>query len=208
MRVADLKGNYDAIISLGDLCLPSLQLEKNDLRTYAGVLDWMGSPNLSDVNRLLKNRFIGFMELPYMRIGGYADEGRLWVKDEVYNIVSNHDFYADQNTLTHLATYPEVREKFDRRIKRFFQQAATCRKILFIRTEGDLEEARELQGILSKLIKHDFRILLVRHSNVGGIIELDWPLKKVCAIELPNEEKWNGNDNYWQAILEGIELNG
>ena len=165
-----MKGNYDAIISLGNLCLPSLQLEKNDLRTYAGVLDWMGSPSLSDVNRLLKNRFIGFMELPYMRIGGYATEGRLWVKDEVYNIVSNHDFYADQNSLTHLATYPEVKEKFDRRIKRFFEQAASCKKILFIRTEGDLEEAKELQNILSKIIKHDFRVLQVRHSNVGGII--------------------------------------
>jgi hypothetical protein len=206
MRVADLKGGYDAIISLGDLCLPSLQLEKNDLRTYAGVLDWMGSPNLSDVNRLLQNRFIGFMELPYMRIGGYASDDRIWVMDEVYHIVSNHDFYTDKNTMTQLVTYPEVREKYDRRIKRFFDQTATCKKILFIRTEGDLEEARELQTILSGIIKHDFRVLLVKHSNVEGIIELDWPLKKVCAIELPNVEKWNGNDYYWQAILEGIHL--
>jgi hypothetical protein len=205
MRVADLKGGYDAIISLGDLCLPSLQLEKNDLRTYAGVLDWMGSPNLSDVNRLLRNRFIGFMELPYMRIGGYAND-RVWVMDEVYHIVSNHDFYTDKNTLTQLVTYPEVREKIDRRIKRFFDQAATCKKILFIRTEGDLEEARDLEAILSGMITNDFRVLLVKHSNVEGIIELDWPLKKVCAIELPDKEKWNGNDYYWQAILEGIQL--
>jgi hypothetical protein len=206
MRVADLKGSYDAIISLGDLCLPSLQLEKNNLRTYAGLLDWMATPNLSDVNRLLLNRFIGFMELPYMRIGGYASDDLIWVVDEGYHIVSNHDFYRNKNTLTHLAAYPEVKEKFDRRIKRFFKQASTCKRILFIRTEGEFADVRELQKILKGIIKNDFRILLVNHSNVGGIIELDWPLEKVCAIELPNEEKWNGNDYYWKEILEGIQL--
>lgn len=34
MRVADLKGSYDAIFSLGDLCLAAMKLEKFGLRNY------------------------------------------------------------------------------------------------------------------------------------------------------------------------------
>jgi hypothetical protein len=122
MRLQELKGSYDAIFSLGDLCLSSIQLQNNNLRPYSGVLDWMASPKLSDVNRLLKNRFIGFMDLPNLRIIGYADDN-ICVSDEAYHFVSNHDFEVGPNTLTHLGTYPEVREKFDRRLNVFWRNA-------------------------------------------------------------------------------------
>ncbi|MBO9596846.1 MAG: peptidase, partial [Cohnella sp.] len=183
MRLQDLKGDYDAIFSLGDLCLGSLQLQQNNLRPFSGVLDWMASPKLSNVNRLLKNRFIGFMDLPNLRIIGYADDN-ICVSDEAYHFVSNHDFKTGPNTLTHLGTYPEVRAKFDRRIKRFLEKCATCKRILFVRTEGDMEDAEVLQTVLSGLVKNDFRVLLVNHDNVGGLAEDDWPLEKVCAVRL------------------------
>jgi hypothetical protein len=203
MRLQELKGSYDAIFSLGDLCLSSIQLQNNNLRPYSGVLDWMASPKLSDVNRLLKNRFIGFMDLPNLRIIGYADDN-ICVSDEAYHFVSNHDFEVGPNTLTHLGTYPEVREKFDRRIKRFLEKCATSKRILFVRTEGDMEDAEALQTVLSGLVKNDFRVLLVNHDNVGGLVEDDWPLEKVCAVRLPSHEIWNGNNHLWKKLLDGV----
>lgn len=62
MKLQDIKGSYNAIYSLGDLCLASIQLKQNNLRTFAGVLDWAGSPILPDVTRLLQNRFAGLMD--------------------------------------------------------------------------------------------------------------------------------------------------
>jgi hypothetical protein len=206
MNLEDIKGTYDAIFSLGDLCLASIQLRKNNLRPFAGVLDWMGSPSLSNVNRLLRNRFVGFMDLPNLRIIGYANEKFICVSDDAYHIVSNHDFEADKNTLSHLATYPEVKEKFDRRIQRFLEKIATSQRVLFVRTEGTFEEVLELESILSEMVKNDFRILLVNHSSVGGIVEKDWPLKKVCTVELPDHDKWTANDHYWRTILDGIHI--
>ncbi|MBB6669398.1 DUF1796 family putative cysteine peptidase [Cohnella nanjingensis] len=205
MKLHEIKGTYDAIFSLGDLCLASIQLRQNNLRPFAGVLDWMGSPLLSNVNRLLKYRFYGFMDSSHLSILGYAGD-KIVVSEDAYHIVSNHDFESGKNTLSHLATYPQVKDKFDRRIQRFLKKMDTCERILFVRTEGDMEDAEALQKILSGLVRNDFRVLIVNHADVRDLVEDDWPLKKVCAVRLPAVDKWTGNDHLWRKLFEGIEL--
>ncbi|WP_144510783.1 DUF1796 family putative cysteine peptidase [Bacillus sp. FJAT-22090] len=205
MDLSQLKGKYDAIFSLGDLCLASIQLKKHNLRPYSGVLDWMASLELSKVNLLLENRFVGFMNYENLRIIGYADDC-ICVSDDGYNMVSNHDFSKEKNTLQYLGSYDEVMEKYERRIQRFLKKMKTARRILFVRTEGTLEEAAALQDVLAKLVKHDFSVLLINHAPVTGIVEKSWPLEKVCSIEFPNTEKWEGNNELWEEVLSGIRL--
>ncbi len=212
MSLEEIKGKYDAIYSLGDVCLAALQLRKNNLRPFAGPLDWMSSPNLSDVSRLLKNNFIGFMDMPNLMPTAYSTgvdtiEQYLVVHDKAYNIVSSHDFKADRNTLSHLATYPEVRQKLDRRIQRFLEMMEKSKRILFIRTEGAFNDVLELESVLSQLVKKDFNILIVNHSYVNSMVEKEWPLERVCIVELPNREIWSSNDHYWKEIFEGITIN-
>lgn len=208
MSLEDIKGTYDSVFSLGDLCLTSIQLKKNNLRPFSGVLDWMASPSLSNVNRLLKNRFVGFMDLPNLRIIGYASDQLICVSDDGYQIVSNHDFEVGKNTLSHLGGYPEVRVKFDRRIKRFLEKMETSKRILFVRTEGTFEEVLELESILSKMVKHDFRILIVNHTDVSGLTEKNWPIERVSVVELPNQDIWNANDHFWKMMFDGVQLSG
>lgn len=205
MSLAKIKGEYDAIFSLGDLCLAAIQLEKNNLRPFSGVLDWMASPNLSDVNRLLRNRFIGFMERENLRVIEQT-ESFIVVSDDAYQMVSNHDFEVDKNTLTNLATYPEVREKYDRRIKRFLEKLDTSNRILFVRTEAEFQDTLELDAILSSLVKHDYRILIVNHTNVNTMVEKDWPIERVCVVDLPNQDKWEGNHHYWKNMLNEVTI--
>jgi hypothetical protein len=206
MSLEEIKGEYDAIFSLGHLCLASLQLKKNQLRPFSGVLDWMGSHSLPDVSQLLKNRFAGFMDFQNLAVRGYANEYNILVEDEVYKIFSNHDFAADKNTLTHLATYPEVKEKFSRRIQRFLEKMESSKRILFVRTEGTFTDVLELESVLSDLVKNDFRILIVNHTNVHGLVEKEWPLEKVAVVELPNKEIWEENDQFWKTILRDVRL--
>jgi hypothetical protein len=162
---------------------------------------WIGwLPLLYLINRLLRNRFIGYST------GVDSKEPHICISDDAYNIVSSHDFKADRNTLTQLNTYPEVKEKLNRRIQRFLEKTATCKRILFVRTEGTLQQAQELQTVLSGMVTHDFRILLINHTDVNGIVEKNWSLEKVCALELPNKEIWEGNDHHWRTILSGIQL--
>jgi len=205
LNLSQLKGEYDAIFSLGDLCLASIQLKKHNLRPYSGVLDWMASPELSMVNELLENRFIGFLEYDNLRVIGYADDF-ICVSDDGYNFVSNHDFDGEKNTLTYLGGYAEVMEKYERRIQRFLSEMENAKRILFVRTEGTLEDAAVLQDVLSRIVKHDFSILLINHTYVQGIVEKSWPLEKVCSIEFPNKDKWEGNHDLWEEVLSGIRL--
>jgi hypothetical protein len=211
MNLEDIKGTYDSIFSLGHFCLSAIQMKKNNLRPFAGVLDWVGSPSLPDVNRLLRNRFVGFWEPSNMRVIGHATPKDLLVSDDAYKIYFNHDFKTDINTPTHLAAFPDVKEKYNRRIQRFLEKMTTSQRILFIRTKGTLEEVRELEMVLAEMVKNDFQILLVNHTNVNRITEKNWPLKKVCVVELPGQGKRgeplsNENDHYWKMIFNGVNI--
>ncbi len=206
MRISDLKGTYDAIFSLGDLCLASMQLEKFDLRPYAGPLDWMSTYNLANVNRLLRNHFANFMNYENLFVEKRLSEQLYLVRETYYDFLSNHDFFTHNNFPPHLAAYPEVKAKYDRRVQRFMEKMATARSILFIRTEGSLEDAQELQEVLFGLVAHDFKVLLINHTAVPHVMETDWPLDKVCSILMPNDDKWDGNDHLWAEILQGVQL--
>ncbi|MFN2747479.1 MULTISPECIES: DUF1796 family putative cysteine peptidase [Bacillus] len=211
MNLKDIKGHYDAIFSLGHLCLAAIQLRDNDLRPFAGPLDWVTTNSLTDLNQLLRNKFAGFMDPKNLRIIGYntgekKENSTIYVVDDLYNVGSVHDFDANKNTLDHLATYPAVMEKFNRRINRFLEKLSSSNRILFVRTEGSFEEAQELERVLSGLVQHDFHVLLVRHSNVKTIIEKNWPLEKICAVELPDQEIWKSNNALWTSLFEGVTI--
>ncbi|MFP7274543.1 DUF1796 family putative cysteine peptidase [Bacillus paralicheniformis] len=214
MNLKEIKGQYNAVFSLGHLCLTAIQLKNNDLRPFSGPLDWVTIHSLTDLNLLLRNRFTDFMEPKNLRVIGYntgekKEEGStIYVSDDFYNIGSVHDFDANQNTLDHLATYPEVIEKYNRRIDRFIEKMSTSKRILFVRTEGEgsFKEAQELELVLSDLVQHDFSVLLVKHSKVNGIVEKNWPLEKTCTVELPDKEIWESNNDLWASLFKGITL--
>ncbi|QAT53502.1 papain-like cysteine peptidase [Bacillus licheniformis] len=211
MNLKEIQGEYDAVFSLGHLCLTALQLRKMNKRPYAGPFDWVGSSSLPDLCRLIRNRFEGFMDPINLRVTGYSTgvatkDPFISVTDDHYCIDSAHDFKADRNTLDNLATYHEVIEKFNRRFNRFLEKTSTAQRALFVRTSGTMQEAKELEEVLSDLVTNDFSILLINHTNVSGIVENHWPLKNVCAVELPDQEIWQSNDPYWSEMFQGITI--
>ena len=201
-----LMGDYDAIFSLGDLCLTSIQLKKHRLRPYSGVFDWVATPDLSKVNLLLRNKFEDLMKFENLRIIGPAGEDMICISDDKYHFVSNHDFEASKNTLTKIGSYPEVMEKYERRIKRFLEQMNVAKRILFVRTEGTFEDVLELQTVLRDLVRNDFSIIVINHEDVDQIVEKNWPLAHVYAVSFPNKDKWEGNHHLWEELLQGINL--
>jgi len=207
LRIADIKGKYDDIFSLGQLCYISMQLEKNGLRPYSGVLDWVGSPNLSSVNRLLRNRFEGFMDRHQMECIGTAGDKLYLVQDKLYDIYSNHDFFIAQNDPKLLEAYPSIKTKYDRRVARFLEKADTAERLLFVRSGGTYEEAEELQEILDDLVRNDYVLLFLNPGQADEIEENDWPLERVCSVNVPHVDKlWNDSDHIWKELFAGIEL--
>ncbi|PAD22332.1 DUF1796 family putative cysteine peptidase [Terribacillus saccharophilus] len=201
-----IKGGYDAVFSLGDLCVGAIQLQKNNLRPFSGPLDWMGTPLLPKVTQLFEKRFADFMLQENLRIVGKATEQMLLVSDDRNYVMSNHDFDTTHNSLTHLPMYPQVKEKLDRRVNRLLEKLITAQRILFVRTNATLEETAELERVLRTIIANDFRILVVNHSPVSGIVEKHWPINNVYSVELPNIEIWEGNNALWAQLFQDVHL--
>ncbi|MCJ7983310.1 papain-like cysteine peptidase [Priestia sp. OVL9] len=224
LNLQDIRGSYDAIFSLGSACNPALQFQRLNLKRFtSSPLDWNYSPFLSDVNRLLKNKFNGFMELKNMRVindkgvSMYADEGvfvfpdkglhkpikSYLVLDTVYKIFSAHDFPIIPNQNWFLA-YPPFKKTLSYRIDRFLDKVKNSQSILFVRWVANYQEAVELESTLSILTKGNFKVLILNPiESLQGISEVDWGLSRTCVVNVPNDPNSNVT---WDYVLNGVTL--
>jgi hypothetical protein len=221
MNLQDIKGSYDVIVSLGSASNPAMLLKQHNLRRFSGPLDWCVSNSLSDVSRLLKNRFEGFMEFenmslldktetyflndgdPVMPDGSTQLIKAYWVMDTYYNVISMHDFPILPNQ-DWTVTYPSFKEKLNRRINRFLEKITNGQSVLFVRWAGSYNQAVELQSVLSKIVKGQFTILILYPvPDSQNISEMNWGIDRVCAVEVPNKPFDNST---WDYVLNGITL--
>ncbi|MTT30899.1 peptidase [Terrilactibacillus sp. BCM23-1] len=214
MKLNDIKGSYDVIVSLGFACNPAMKLREHNLRTFSSPLDWCVSHDLHDVSRLFKSRFKDYMKLENMRLMEGSnhillDEGTFkpiktyYVEDTYYHVISVHDFPILPNQEWY-ATYPAFKEKLDRRINRLFNKLERSEKVLFIRWKGSYENSLELQSVLSEIVKGQFTILILNPvDGLQGIEEVDWGLNGICAVNVPDIPF---DDTTWNAILNGVSL--
>ncbi|WP_185766521.1 DUF1796 family putative cysteine peptidase [Niallia circulans] len=206
MKLNEIKGEYDAIYSLGENCLPAMKMRQFNLRPFAGPFDWVGIRYAHNVAKLIQTYFTGFLAEENLVPSGYASDSDLLVYD-VENIISfNHDFKTDRNTIDSLMDLPSVQEKYQRRIARFIQNIQTNKRILFIRSEATIEEIIELQTVLKEVVKGEFTLLIVNHYPIDKLIEHECFIDNVCALCLPNEDIWDGNNTLWQHIFTDITI--
>lgn len=205
MELRDIAGQYDAIFSLGMNCLPAIQLERNGIRPYTGVLDWVEVTHLPNVTKMINNRFSEFglrhNLVYYMMLNNFV-----FFRDVPNGMIIVHDFPYPRNTPTNLPDYDAFRTKMDRRIERFLSKAASSRRILFIRIGGLPEEALALEQALSTIVTGEFHILLVNHNPVPTLVDNHWPHKHTCGVMLPNKpDTYNQNDAYWRMLLQNVK---
>lgn len=215
-----IKGTYDVIVSLGSSCSPAIQLKRLSLRKFSGPLDWCVSLKLSDVNRLLGNRFANFMDIRNLhvmeRTHYWLEDGEekrmddspelipaYFVKDNLYQVLSVHDFPILPGQPWYV-TYPSYKTKLDRRIRRFLDNVMNAPSVLFVRWQGKYEEAYVLQEILAGLVKGKFTVLLLSpEEQPRAITELPWGLNRTCALSVPDEPN---NELLWNYVLNGVSV--
>lgn len=213
LEIKGAQGIYDDVISLGQNCYTAIHLRKYGLRKYAGPLDWFVSPDLSSINKLLKNNFIDFMDLKNMH--ALPDKNVLFhdgviqpvyshiIKDTKYNVTSYHDFPIISNK-DWFITYQDFKQKLDRRIDNFYKRMQNSQSILFVRWGGDLTETLELQSILSNIVKNNFKILLLYPTGLENEInELEWGMNHVFPIQVSSNYL---NKRTWYILLKDIHL--
>ncbi|HEQ3529246.1 peptidase [Bacillus thuringiensis] len=221
MNLKNIKRPYDTVIGLGSACDPTIHIKRHNLRKYSLPLDWVVSLSLSDVNRLLKNKFIDYMKLENLRLKNethfYVDDGipiftkdepakpikSYFIEDTLYNILSVHDFPILQNQ-NWAATYPTFKEKLNKRVLRFLDLMNTNQSILFVRWSATYEQAIELSSVLNTLTNALFHIVILNPvEGLQNIIDMNWKLDKICGVKVPNHIH---DFKIWDYILNGVTL--
>ncbi|MDK8181197.1 DUF1796 family putative cysteine peptidase [Paenibacillus sp. UMB4589-SE434] len=204
MDLAQLKGQYDAVYSLGSNCYPAQRLERYGLRPYSGVIDWMYSNSIPGLTKLLRSGFANFMHPDNMVVDGTEFNNYNYsVKDCFYEVQSVHDFLVSEQLegITH--KYPEFHATLQRRIARFLQKTEQSRMILFFRLNASFEEAVQLEAALAARVANQFRLLVVNPVSRKEVFDCGWPLANTCGLELPAE--WDEHsDLLWNAVFAGI----
>lgn len=210
MRLADIKGVYDAVFSLGSNCYPAQRMERYGMRPYSGVLDWMYSNSIPGLCALLRSRFTHFMHPANIIVDGEVFNGHNYsVYDSAYSVQSVHDFLCAEGREGITEKYPQFQEKLQRRIDRFLGKMEQCRHIFFFRLHATYDEAEQLEQSLSSIVKHQYTLLVVNPGSVYHVVDYNWPLSHTCGLEIPAE--WDArSDELWAGVFTGIsycELN-
>jgi hypothetical protein len=172
--------NPPLFISLGSHCEPSQQLILNNLRSAAFPFDWLLTLNFEGFLALLEDDFKFFMNRGYL----VQDSNRVLL-NTYYQIDFRHELHdwPDNDFATH---YPEIKEKYRRRISRFKECDYNKNRAYFIRaafdsdlnphqnlptinedcTKIDRAEAEALKRVLQqKFPKLDFYLVIINYAE-------------------------------------------
>ncbi|KXY30284.1 hypothetical protein AT269_09405 [Bacillus cereus] len=208
MSLKKLKGSYDAVISLGAYCQTAYQLKRKKLRGISTPLDWMISPNLKDVNSILRNQFKDFMDYKNLKVCNTPNQYSHLVIDELYQIESHHDFPILDDNQNPLSFYPKFKEILNGKIENFNKSLLNSKKILFVRMVATHHEVAELNTVLKQLTNSEFFILVINFSKNENVIERFWDIDNVCSVEIKDTFplRWEGCNSSWDKILDEVFL--
>ena len=176
---------YKNIISLGYFCGISIDLRKLVLRDYSGPFDWLLTKKYSQVIKLIENNFKDFM----LEDNLYQLKSN---QEQYYDIKNDIYFFHDFNNYDSLKKqYFEVKEKYDRRIKRFYEMIKE--PTIFIRyINNEDDESDELRYIEEN--NAYINALLKKHNKDNFVIYIANANLKSKVVNIFNVEKENPND--------------
>lgn len=129
---------YDLIFSLGEACLCTQALRSRGLQLSSYPLDWLFGSDYMGRCRIIASRFDRFLEKADL---AYSYSERSIVCDAYHNayndLTFNHDFASGKELSM---TYPEVRQKYDRRIARLLAHIEKARRVLLVYIETPVSD--------------------------------------------------------------------
>ncbi len=143
MRLRELKRmlstKYDFVCSIGSDCGCAGHLVRRRLRRASYPLDWIGTwyGGILAVARLVESDFAGFLKIenlvrePNPPRAAQDDHDHEYYHDIGAGVDFAHDFPLDV-PLTDERSFPAVRQKYDRRIARFYESVRTSKRTLLI----------------------------------------------------------------------------
>lgn len=161
-------------ISLGPTCSVAYQLQKLEKKKESLPFDWIRCPNIKDVIYLITNNFQGFLDnisfvrddtkFPIIRdseiFDDVLDKETKVYRNEKLNLGFFHDFKDG-------VTLEDVKEKYDRRIKRFYETVKN--ECIFIRDDMyfNQESVDDYNNLYQILVEFNDQNKLVLIININ-----------------------------------------
>lgn len=159
-----LNKKYDFVVSIGEDCACAMYLNKFLLRTRSYPFDWLCNAPFETRINLILNDFDGFMEHDNMRWFPKPSSGLRDMENENYeDTATKFYFYHDfKSGVDFESMFSIVREKYDRRIKRFYDALANSKNVLLVWWSRDKvipsETLIKAQKLVSKKFNKDIDI--------------------------------------------------
>lgn len=128
------KNKFDFVVSIGQGCASTSYLRRCNLQNFSYPFDWIAGPPFDMITDFIINGFQDFLNIedlePYILKEGHVNNGP-------YNLYRNkrnnyHHFHDFPKNIPLEESFKNVREKYDRRIKRFYDNINSSNKILFV----------------------------------------------------------------------------
>jgi len=189
------------IVSLGSHCEVANNFRKLGSRYFSTPVDWLLSLDHKGLTSLIARKFIAMFDEKFLY---QYPEG--YVVNTHYNIDFRHD-WPDNDLYKHL---PSIKEKYERRIERFFNLHEHSSKIFFVRSAFDnnlnvlnnmpfytsscrtvaASEAQELYDVLEQKFSHvKFVLVIINYEEeksppiVGLKNIIEFKVSKLCKDE-------------------------
>lgn len=195
---------YDEAVSLGTGCQAAFQLRINGKRNVAYPFDWVITPFHGLVS-FITNEGEDYFHQDHLSVieilpASEHTPSMLHVVDLRYDIHSIHDFLGPD-----MSNYESVKEKYDRRVQRFFKLLKSNKKVLFIRVQLFRDEAEQLDQLLQALYPQlKYTILAVCDDPSA---QSDWGLKRVRNFYMQQVPgNWLGDSERWKEILSQFSI--
>lgn len=134
---------YDLIFSLGEACSCSELLRKNGLQIKAYPFDWLFGSDFVGRCKILAERLASFIEKKDLEFS--FEERNIHCKayhNKLTDLTFNHDFHKD---IPFEEMYPQVKEKYERRITRLLKEIENAQKILIVYLETPITNHAKIE---------------------------------------------------------------
>lgn len=154
MKIA-FRRTYDFVCGIGHYCVTASYLKRHNLRFASGPFDWhaQGRNALLANVRLIENDFNGFLNFESLEpipdtANAVNKTHKDFYRDRVNDICFFHDF---PRGVPLSESFAAVREKYDRRIDRFYKLARVGATLLIYHTRFDRVSDAVLLEAVSRL---------------------------------------------------------
>lgn len=208
-------------INLGAGCQTALQLNKHNLRHEAFPFDWVLTLDFDKVIMAIANNFAYYMDKEYLLHQGYRIYNTFYsfaflhdfptyeTHVEEYKKLDNKKFYNGSIITNYVDFLPVIKDKYERRIKRFYATLNGSSFIMFFRNNCCPGQATLFTKLIRQQNPNLRFLLIILHDNKQ--FEGDWHVSHVKNFYIAKYEvihlevKW-WHDADWLHIFKALEL--